>query len=102
MYDCQIETFFKAHINHITTVEFFQAFYTAYNKLITTQKAQAGFRGAGLVTFNPQAVISKLDIQLRTPTPTGPPSTDADPWISQTPRSPTDALSQTILVKNHI
>ena len=28
-----------------------------------------GFRGAGLVSFDPEAVISKLEVRLRTPTP---------------------------------
>jgi hypothetical protein len=39
MYSCQIETFIKAYINHITKVEFFLAFHAAYNQLITTQNA---------------------------------------------------------------
>ena len=69
---------------------------------MTVQNAQAGFRGAGLVPFDPQAVISQLDIKLRTPTPTGPPSADTDPWVSQTPHNPTEALSQTTLVKDRI
>jgi hypothetical protein len=101
-YGRQIETFIKAHINHITKVEFFLAFRAAYMESMTAQNAQAGFRGAGLVPFNPQAVISKLDVKLRTPTPTGPPSGDADPWVSQTPHNATDALSQTTLVKDRI
>jgi hypothetical protein len=102
MYGRQIETFIKAHVNHITKVEFFLAFHAAYNQSITTQNAKAGFRGAGLVPFDPQAVLSKLDVKLRTPTPSRPPSTATDPWVSQTPRNPTDALSQTTLVKNRI
>jgi hypothetical protein len=102
MYGRQIETFIKAHINHITKVEFFLAFHAAYNQSITTQNAKAGFRGAGLVPFDPQVVISKLDVKLRTPTPTRPPSIDTDAWVSQTPQNPTEALSQTNLVKNHI
>jgi DDE superfamily endonuclease/helix-turn-helix, Psq domain len=101
-YSRQIEDFIKAHINHITKVEFFIAFKTAYLQSITIQNAKAGFRGAGLVPFNPQAVISKLDVKLRTPTPTRPPSADADHWVSQTPHNPTDALLQTTLVKSRI
>jgi hypothetical protein len=31
MYGRQIELFIKAHINHITKVEFFLAFHTAYD-----------------------------------------------------------------------
>jgi hypothetical protein len=102
MYRRQIKTFIKAHINHITKVEFFLAFHTAYNQSITIQNAKAGFRGAGLVPFDPQVVISKLDVRLRTPTPPRPPSTDANPWVSQTPYNPNDALLQTTLVKNRI
>jgi hypothetical protein len=102
MYGRQIEGFIKAHIHHITKVEFLTAFRIAYPQSITVHNAQAGFRGTGLIPFDPQAVISKLDIKLRTPTPTSPPSTNADPWVSQTPRNPTDALSQTSLVRNRI
>ncbi|KFZ25226.1 hypothetical protein V502_00295, partial [Pseudogymnoascus sp. VKM F-4520 (FW-2644)] len=132
MYRQQIETFIKACINHITKVEFFLAFHAAYKQSITPENAKAGFCGAGLVPFNPNAVLSKLDVKLQTPTPTagfcgaglvpfnpnavlskldvklqtpiptGPSSADANPWVSQTPRNPTDALSQTTLVKSRI
>ena len=61
-----------------------------------------GFRGGGLVPFNPEAVISKLDVRLRTPTPMGLTNVDSDPWISQTPRNPTEAISQSTLVKDRI
>jgi hypothetical protein len=92
----------RAYIKHITKVEFFIAFKKAYLQLITVENAQVGFHGAGLVPFDPRAVLLKLDVKLRTPTPTGPPSLDADPWVSQTPHNPTGALSQTTLVKNRI
>jgi hypothetical protein len=37
-----------------------------------TKKNVAGsFQGAGLILFNPQIIISKLNVKLRTPTPTG-------------------------------
>jgi hypothetical protein len=101
-YSRQIETFIKAHINHITKVEFFLAFIAAYKESIIAQNAQAGFRGAGLVPFNPQAVLSKLDIRLRTPNPSTPPSSGTNPWVSQTPSNPIEALSQTTLVRNRI
>ena len=101
-YGHQIEGFIKAHIKHITKVEFFIAFKEAYQQSITVLNGKAGFRGAGLIPFDPQAVISKLDVKLWTPMPTRPPSADADPWVLQTPHNPTDALSQTTLVKDRI
>jgi hypothetical protein len=101
-YGRQIEHFVRAHINHITKVEFFLAFQAAHFAAITESNIKGGFRGAGLVPFDPEAVISKLDVKLRTPTPTGPPSAAADPWLSQTPQNPTEAVSQSEYIKNRI
>jgi hypothetical protein len=50
----------------------------------------AGFRGAGLVPYDPEAVLSKLDVRLRTPTP---PAPGTVAWEAQTPRhSPQQAI----------
>jgi hypothetical protein len=102
LYGRQIEGFMKAHINHITKVEFFLAFKQAYQQSISIANGQAGFRGAGLIPFLPKTVLGRLDVKLRTPTPITPPSADANPWVSQTPHNPADALSQTTLVRDRI
>jgi len=81
-YSRQIKTFIKAHINHITKVEFFLAFTAAYKESITAENCQAGFRGTGLVPFSLQAVLSKLDVKLRTPTPSRPSTANTNPWVS--------------------
>ncbi|APA13448.1 hypothetical protein SS1G_07940 [Sclerotinia sclerotiorum 1980 UF-70] len=60
---------------------------------------KAGFREAGLIPFNPEAVLSKLDIRIHTPTP---PPFDLDLWISQILHNPIEALSQSTLVKSRI
>ena len=101
-YGRELEMFIKAHVNHITKVEFFLALHTAYQRAMTKENIKAGFRGAGLIPFNPEAVISKLDVKVRTPTPTGAPPADTDPWVSQTPHNPTEAISQSELVQTRI
>lgn len=78
-YGRELEAFIKAHITHITKTEFFIAFKATHLSAIIAENIKAGFRGAGLVPFDPQAVLSKLDIKLRTPTPTGPPLVEVDP-----------------------
>jgi hypothetical protein len=78
------------------------SFHAVYKQSITPENAKSGFHRAGLVPFNPDAVLSKLDMKIRTPTPRGSPSPDTNPWVSQTPRNPIDALSQAALVKNRI
>lgn len=69
---------------------------------MTSENIKAGFRGAGLVPYDPQAVLSRLDVKLRTPTPTRPPSLEADAWVSQTPHNPAEAVSQSVFVQNRI
>jgi hypothetical protein len=64
MYGCQIKFFIKAYINYIIKIEFFLAFHIVYNQSITTQNTKTRFRGTGLVLYDPQVVISRLDIKL--------------------------------------
>lgn len=101
-YGRQIENMMQAQITHITKDDFFPAFRTAFFAAITESNIQGGFRGAGLIPFDPERVISTLDLRLKTPTPpTSRPST-AQPWVSQTPNNPTEASSQTTFIKNRI
>ena len=52
----------RSYINHITKLEFLLAFKVAFNALIIKNNIYAGFWGAGLVPYNPDAVILKLNI----------------------------------------
>jgi hypothetical protein len=101
-YGQQIEDLMRDHVAHITKDDFFPAFYTAYNTAMTEDNIRGGFRGAGLVPFNPESVLSKLDLIIRTPTPSNSRPTTAQDWTSQTPKNPTEATSQSTLIKSRI
>jgi hypothetical protein len=73
MYGAEISLFIKARIMHITKPEFFPAFKAAFRRTFTQENVLGGFRGSGLIPYDPQAVLSKLDIRLRTSTPPGTP-----------------------------
>jgi hypothetical protein len=92
----------RAHITHITKDDFFPAFRNAFFAALTESNTQGGFRGAGIVPFDPESVISTLDLKLKTPTPTTSRSGTAEPWVSQTPNNPIEATSQTTFIKNRI
>lgn len=62
-------------------LEFLPSFYAAYKKSIIKENISASFRGASLVPHDPEAVMGKLDIKLRTPTP---PTLEATPWEAKT------------------
>jgi hypothetical protein len=52
-----------------------------------------------LVPHNPEAVLSKIDVKLRTPSPF---LVEDLPWLSQTPKNTLELGSQSGLVKNRI
>lgn len=68
-YSAEIEELMRRHVQHITKEDFLPDFQIAFDGAITALNIQGGFRGTGLVPLDPDAVISKLDIRLRTPTP---------------------------------
>lgn len=98
-YGRQVEDLMRNHINHITKLEFLPAFKAAYRDSITKNNIYASFRGAGLVPFNPDTVLLKLDVKLRTPTP---PATEVAQWESKTPSNAAELGSQIALVRERI
>ncbi len=101
-YGAEINLFIRAHVNHITKVEFLSAYHTAYNKVISKKNIAGGFRGAGLIPHNPEAVISKLDVKLHTPEGSRPASAGSAAWESKTPQNSKEAVSQSTLVQSQI
>ncbi|KAJ0117547.1 hypothetical protein HZ326_31907, partial [Fusarium oxysporum f. sp. albedinis] len=68
--------------------------YSSLSILGALHNIRGGFRGAGLAPLDPETVISKLDVQLRAPMPPGEVSQPSTPWVSKTPKTATEAQSQ--------
>jgi hypothetical protein len=98
-YGAEISFLARANITHITKDDFFPAFQAAFETTFVERNVKGGFEGAGLVPFDPAAVISKLDVRVRTPTPPGTPDRPPQPWVSKTPQTAAEALSQSTLIK---
>jgi len=81
-YGREIEHLIRRSILYISKTQFFPAFYDAFQAAITKENIKGGFRGAGLVPFDPEYVVSKLDVQLRTPTPAEEVTNPSSPWVS--------------------
>ncbi|KAJ8110064.1 hypothetical protein OPT61_g6991 [Boeremia exigua] len=60
----------------------------------------SAFRGAGLVPYQPEAVLSKLDVQLRTPTP--PAALTEALWEARTPSNARELEAQSSLIRERI
>jgi hypothetical protein len=93
-YSREIEHLIRCSITYISKTEFFLAFYTAFQVTFTESNIRGAFRGAGLYPLDPETVISKLDIQLQTPTPPKEGSEASSPWTSKTLKTVKEAQSQ--------
>lgn len=99
-YGDEINLFIRASINHITKSEFFLAFKAAHNKTFTKNNIESAFRGAGISPWDPDSVISKLDVRLQTPTQSLPVSPQK--WESQTPSNAQQTVQQSSFIKGRI
>ena len=99
VYRNQVEDLMRNHFNHITKLEFLPAFKAAFAHAITKENIRGGFRGAGLIPYDPEAVLSKLEIRPRTPTPLIEEDTPCEP---KTPGNPAELASQSELIKGKI
>ena len=98
-YGRQAELLMRNKITRITKLEFLPCFKAAFDASITESNIQGGFRGAGLVPFNPEAVISKLEVRLCTPPL---PTVNESTWHSQTPSNTLEFGSQSKLIRERI
>ncbi|KAI1508834.1 DDE superfamily endonuclease [Pyrenophora tritici-repentis] len=100
-YSREVESLMRNHINHITKLEFLPAFKIAFYRAFTPANICSAFRGAGLVPLQPEAVLSKLDVQLRTPTPPAAALPEA-PWVAQTPSNARELKAQSSLIRERV
>ena len=89
----------RSRIYYVNKETFLPAFKEAYKKTFTPENVRAGFRGAGLVLYDLEAVLSKLDVQLRTPTP---PAPGTVAWEAQTPRNAREIEAQSTLIRDRM
>ncbi|RYC77643.1 hypothetical protein BFJ63_vAg19483 [Fusarium oxysporum f. sp. narcissi] len=93
-YGREIEHLMRCSITHVSKTEFFPAFYAAFQATMTEKNIMAAFRGAGIIPLDPESVISKLDVQLRTPTPAEEEAGLSTTWVSKTPKTVLEAEYQ--------
>jgi hypothetical protein len=98
-YGDEISSLARYDSKQIKKEAFLPAFKAAFKRSITKKNICASFRGAGLVPHNPEAVLSKLDVVLRTPTPPKPEDTL---WESKTPSNLLELEAQSTLVCERI
>jgi len=92
----------RMNIIYISKLEFLYAFREAFFAFITENNIQGGFAGAGFIPYDPERVIFKLDIYIRTLIPPTLRPGIVLLWLSQIPYNPREATLQLEFIKIRI
>jgi hypothetical protein len=95
-YGQYVEQLMRLGIQHIDKQEFLRLYQQARTEALHSSNIQSGFAATGLVPYNPDCVLSRLHVQLRTPTPPLQ-SQNRAVWTSETPHNITELQYQTQL-----
>lgn len=74
-----VEDKMRLGINHIDKLDFLSAYPQVRKEAFKMDSIKNGFMATGLVPYNPERVLTQLNIYLKTPTPPGSQSTNSDP-----------------------
>jgi len=99
-YGRQIELRMRAGLNHIDKPDFLQAYYETQKETLILGHIQSGFAGTGLIPYDPDRVLKKLHVTLRTPTP--PLIQSSSPWAPETPHNLRELDRQAKTIKGYI
>jgi hypothetical protein len=101
-YRWQIEGLIQNRVNYIDKQDFLEVYYTAYIETINQLNIYSSFAATGVVLYNPERVLAKLNTQLQTPTPPPVTALNQGPWIPETPYNTTQLELQSKAIKDYI
>ncbi len=85
--------------HYISKETFLSAFKTTFERAFTIDNIRQAFEALDSVPHDLDAVLSKLDVRLRTPTP---PPRDDVAWEAKTPRTAKEVEAQSTLIRQRI
>jgi hypothetical protein len=94
LYGHAVENRMRCGVNHIDKDDFLTMYADIRDKAYTIQNIKSGFLSTGISPFDRERVLSKLDIQLRTPTPPSTSHSSAN-WSPKTPNNIKNLIRQT-------
>ena len=98
-YGKYVEDVMRRGQNHIDKLDFLDAFPTARIEAFKAETIKNSFLATGLDPYDPNRVISKLNIRLRTPTPPLSRGSESSAWKPKTPSNHKQLQKQASSIK---
>lgn len=89
-------------INHIDKDEFLTIYSSICTAALSERNIQSGFRATGLVPYDPEQVLSRLNTQMCRPTPPGTSHSSQSSWVTATPHNIRQVELQAEKVKGYM
>ena len=89
LYRQQIERLIQNKVNYIDKQYFLEVYNTAYIETINQSNIYSSFAATGVVLYNPERILAKLNTQLQTPTLPPVTAFNQGPWIYKIPHNTT-------------
>jgi hypothetical protein len=84
-YSALVDQQTRCGINHIDKIDFLTAYPHARTVAFKMNTILTSFKATGIVPLDAEPVLSKLNVQIRTPTPISRPSSRSSAYCPQTP-----------------
>jgi hypothetical protein len=101
LYGRQIEGLMRNGVNHIDKQDFLEAYYSARKETMNQSNITVSFAATGVLLYDPERVLAKLNTQLRTPTPP-PRQPEPERWAPETPRNTVELELQSKVIKDYL
>jgi hypothetical protein len=101
-YRKEIRGLANSHIEHIKKKAFLDSFKEVFSRSFSKKNIQTSFQATGLVPHSPAVVLSKLEVEPRTPTLLTPPSPGPVEWKPKTPSNAREIDAQSMLIRDRI
>jgi hypothetical protein len=92
----------RAGTNHIDKPDFLTAYVSVREESMAINTVRSGFAATGLVPYDPERVLSKLNTQLRTPIPPPISPVEQSHWAPETPHDIAQLELQAKVIKGYL
>jgi hypothetical protein len=89
-------------INHIDKDEFLTIYSRVRTAALSEGNIKSAFKATGLVPYDPEQVLSRLNTQMKTPTPPGTSHSSQASWATATPHNVRQVELQTEKIKGYM
>src|SRR5450432_3380629 len=102
LYGRQIEGLIRNRVNHIDKQDFLEVYYGARTETMNQANIQSSFAATGVLPYDPERVLSKLNTQLQTLTPPPASTIEQGPWAPETPHNTAQLALQSKAIQDYI